>query len=45
MSEYCRKAAARPGDGLPVNVIKLGSRALLIGIGSNQGGVDRRAIS
>ena len=35
--------SARPGDGLPVNVIRPGRRALLVGIGSNQAGIDRKA--
>jgi hypothetical protein len=32
----------RPGDGLPVNIIGPSSRALLVGIGSNQTGIDRK---
>src|SRR5438046_2723521 len=34
--------SARPGDGLPVDIIRPGSRALLVGIGSNQAGIDRK---
>ena len=30
--------SARPGDGLPVDIIRPGRRALLVGIGSNQAG-------
>src|SRR2546430_9876661 len=34
--------SARPGDGLPVDIIRPGSRALLVGIGSNQAGIERK---
>ena len=34
--------SARPGDGLPVDIIRPGSRALLVGIGSNQAGIDSK---
>jgi hypothetical protein len=34
--------SARPGNGFPVNIIRPGSRALLVGIGSNQAGIDRK---
>jgi len=30
--------SACPGDGLPVNIVKPGGRALLVGIGGNQAG-------
>jgi hypothetical protein len=33
---------ARPGDRLRVNIIRPGSRSLLVGIGSNQAGIDRK---
>jgi len=34
---------ARPGYGLPVNIVRPGSRALLVGIGGNQAGIDRKS--
>src|SRR4029079_18097430 len=34
--------SARPGNGLPVDIIRPGSRALLVGIGSNQAGIDSK---
>src|SRR5467141_4938857 len=34
--------SARLGDGLPVYIIRPGSRALLVGIGSNQAGIDSK---
>ncbi len=34
--------SARPGDGLPVNILRPDSRALLVGIGGNQAGIDRK---
>jgi hypothetical protein len=33
-------ASACPGDGLPVDIIRPGGRALFVGIGSNQAGID-----
>jgi hypothetical protein len=36
--------SSRPGDGLPVNIVRPGGRALLVGIGGNQAGIDRKTI-
>ena len=35
--------SSRPGDGLPVNIVRPGGRALLVGIGGNQAGIDRKS--
>src|SRR5262245_2978306 len=36
---------ARPGDGFPVDVIRSSDGALLVGIGGNQAGIDRKGRS
>jgi hypothetical protein len=36
--------SARPGNDLPVDIIRPGSRALLVGIGSKQAGIDSNGI-
>jgi hypothetical protein len=33
----------RLGDGLPVNIIRPSSGTLLVGIGGNQAGIDRKS--
>src|ERR1700685_2864171 len=40
--EIFADGSARPGDGLPVNVVRPSSRTLLVGIGGGQAGVDRK---
>ena len=35
--------SARPGNGLSVNIVRPSSRALLVGIGGNQAGIDRKS--
>jgi hypothetical protein len=40
--EILSDGSARPGKGLPVNLVRPSSCALLVGIGGDQAGIERK---
>ena len=41
--EILPDGSARPGNGLPVNLVRPSSRTLLVGVSGNQAGIDRKS--